>query len=175
MPQLPNKAITSMEPASTSSAATIALAKYFGTQLIIGVISTALAFIVLPPKTKIEFFGRMVCTLLASYLFGPILVAAVHGWFPGLFDSAAAVAALNGQDTSFGVLYVSAPLQVIAGMPAWWIIGAFIRWFDRRNDKDIGGLFTDVRRTIWPGNQSSSQRSDAGPAISPKPDDPSNV
>jgi len=163
-----------MEPASTSSAASIALAKYFGSQLIIGAIATALAFIVLPPKTKAEFFGRMLCTLLASYLFGPILVAAAHSWFPGLFDSASAVAALNGQDTSFGVLYVSAPLQVIAGMPAWWIIGAFIRWFDKRRGEDIGDLFTDARRVIWPG-RSGQNRADTGSNLSPRPDDPGNV
>ncbi len=170
-----SRTVIPMEPASASSAASVALAKYFGSQIVMGVIATALAFLVLPPKTKTEFFGRMICTLLASYLFGPILVAVVHGWFPGLFDSAAAVAALNGQDPSFGVLYISAPLQVIAGMPAWWIIGAFVRWFDRRQSGDIGDMFADVRGMFLPGSRRGADAEKRQPRISPRPDDLGDV
>lgn len=166
-----NKALTPMEPASTSSAATIALAKYFGMQLILGVISTALTFIVLPPKTRVEFFGRMACTLLASYLFGPVLVAAAHGWFPELFDSAAAVAVLHGQDASFGVLYVSAPLQVIAGMPAWWVIGAFVWWFDRRRGSDIGDLVSEARSVFVGGRGEPSRAGSISPRASGNSDE----
>lgn len=164
-----SKALTNMEPASTGSAAGFALAKYFGTQLLLGAVATALAFIVLPPKTKTEFIGRMACTLLASYLFGPMLVSAFHTWFPGLFESAAAVAVLNGQDASFGVLYIAAPLQVVAGMPAWWIIGAFMRWFDKRRGADIADMWNDARSTL-PSLRTPSSAAPAQREISPMPD-----
>jgi hypothetical protein len=134
-----------MEPASTTVGASTALIKYFGAQILIGVGATSLAFLVMPPKSKGEFFGRMICTLLASYIFGPVLVAVVHSWYPAIFDSAQAVAALNGQDPAFGVLYVSTPLQVVAGIPAWWVIGALVRWFDKRRDADLGELVNEAR------------------------------
>ena len=138
-----------MEPTTTSSVAGFALVKYFGSQLIFGAFATALAFIVMPPKTTRELFGRMVCTLLASFIFGPILVAFVHSWMPQLFDSAIAVAAMNGQEKEFGIMYIAAPLQVLAGMPAWWIVGAFMRWFEKRKDADIGSWIAEIRSIFW--------------------------
>lgn len=137
-----------MEPTSTSSVAGLALVKYLGSQLIFGAFATALAFIVMPPKSTRELFGRMVCTLLSSFIFGPILVAAAHSWYPGLFESAIAVAQLNGQDKEFGIMYIAAPLQVLAGMPAWWVVGAFMRWFEKRKDADIGSLIDEIRDKV---------------------------
>lgn len=145
-----------MEPTSTTFGAGAALMKYFGAQILIGVAATALAFLVMPPKTKGEFFTRMICTLLASYIFGPILVAVVHSWYPAIFESAQAVAVLNGQEPSFGVLYVSTPLQVVAGLPAWWVIGALLRWFDKRKDADLGQLISDARKDFAPGDKKNA-------------------
>lgn len=155
-----------MEPTTTTVGASTALVKYFGAQILIGVAATSLAFLVMPPKTKAEFCARMICTLMASYIFGPMLVALVHSWYPAIFDSARAVAVLNGQDQSFGVLYVSTPLQVVAGIPAWWLIGAFLRWFDRRNADDIGDLLRDARRDFSPGRR-PDHAAPAAPPVQP--------
>ncbi|WP_254679549.1 hypothetical protein [Janthinobacterium sp. HH106] len=100
------------------------------------------------PKTKKEAFTRFFVSTLFSILFGPALVVAVRSWWPTLFDSAKDVAALYGSDPAVGFLFIAAPLMVAAGLPAWWVLGATVRWLDKRKDKDIGELARDVAAAV---------------------------
>lgn len=70
-----------------------------------------------------EGFARLFCTIVASSVFGPILVVYLHSNRPELFESAQVVAGLYQLEPAVGLLFVSAPLLVIAGLPAWWLIG----------------------------------------------------
>ena len=76
------------------------------------------------------------------------MVMVVHSWMPGLFDSARAVAVLYGSDPALGFLFIAAPLMVAAGLPAWWVLGATVRWLDKRKDKDIGELARDAAAIV---------------------------
>ena len=40
------------------------------------------------------------------------------------------------------------PALVAAGLPAWWVLGACVRWFDRRRGKDIGELAADAAAVV---------------------------
>jgi hypothetical protein len=71
-------------------------------------------------------------------------VAALHAWSPDLFGAAREVAQLYGLEPAMGLLFVAAPVMVLAGLPAWWILGAVMRWFDKRRDKDIAELAHDA-------------------------------
>ena len=112
-----------------------------------GVIAAALTFIVAWPKTVREGVLRVSCTVLTSFVGGPFLVILVKGWWPQVFGTAREVAALYGLPPEAGFLLVAAPLQVMAGLPTWWIMAACALWFDRRKEMDIGQLAIEAAET----------------------------
>lgn len=125
-----------------------ALVKIFGVPVLAGAAATALIFLFMWPKTLHEAFLRLTASIAASGIFGPFAVMALHSWWPSLFDSAKAVTILYGGDPALGVLFVAGPVMVLAGLPAWWLIGGVIRWLDRRRDKDIGEIAHDAAEVV---------------------------
>lgn len=136
------------EPMSTSAAAGGALIKIFGLPVLAGSLAAALGFMFMWPKTKGEAFARFATSIIFSATAGPLLVVWLRSYSPELFESAKDVAAMYGADQAVGFLFVAAPLLVAAGLPAWWIIGAVIRWFENRRSKDIGEMLDDATATI---------------------------
>lgn len=131
-----------------TTAAGGALIKLFGIPVLAGAAATSLGFMFMWPKNKKEAFTRFFVSTLSSILFGPALVVAVRSWWPTLFDNAKDVALLYDSDPALGFLFIAAPLMVAAGLPAWWVLGATVRWFDKRRDKDIGELARDMAATV---------------------------
>ena len=127
-------------PEPFAPAAGGAVLKYFGLHISAGALAAALGFLVLWPRTMKEGFARLFCTIVASSVFGPVLVVHMHASRPDLFLSAEAVAGLYGLPYAFGLLFVATPLLVIAGLPAWWLIGAVLRFFERDGDSWLGSL-----------------------------------
>ncbi len=132
----------------TSTAAGGALIKIFGVPLVAGAIATALGFMFMWPRSAREAFIRIACTVVTSALIGPVLVVFVHYWWPGLFSAAKSVAVLCGTDPAIGFLFIAAPMMVMGGLPAWWIIGGIVRWFDKRKEKDIGEMARDAAGVV---------------------------
>lgn len=132
------------EPTSGSVAASGLLFKYFGAQACGSAIAVALGFLFLWPRSLKEAFVRIASTILASSLFGPALTMLVHSWWPGMFDSARAFAIHHEMPEIVGVLFVSTPVITLAGLPAWWILGALVLWFESRRGKDIGEMAGDA-------------------------------
>lgn len=135
------------DPASTS-AGSAALLKMFGIHISAGALAAALGFLVLWPRTMKEGFARLFCTIVASSVFGPILVVYLHSNRPELFESAQVVAGFYQLEPAVGLLFVSAPLLVIAGLPAWWLIGAALRLFERDGDSWLGAFAQWVKRKL---------------------------
>lgn len=136
------------EPTATSAAASGALIKYFGLHIGAGALAATLGFLVLWPRTMKEGFARLFSTIVASSVFGPVLVVQMHSARPELFASASAVAALYGLEPALGLLFVATPLLVIAGLPAWWLIGAALRFFERDGDSWLGALAQWFKRKL---------------------------
>jgi hypothetical protein len=65
-----------------------------------------------------------------------------------LFASSGQLAVLAGGPAELGVLLVAAPFLVLAGLPAWWILGALLLWFDRRRSKDIAEIAQDAAEAV---------------------------
>jgi len=130
-------------PVSTS-----ALAKILGLQIMAGILAVTLGFLVLWPKTMAEGLARLLCTLLASSLFGPVILVHLYHQYPLLFESAQALAALYGIDPALGLLFVATPALVIAGLPAWWMIGALLRMFEKDSDGLLGAVGGFVKRKL---------------------------
>lgn len=137
------------EPTTTAAAGGIALLKFFGVPIAFSSISVALGFVLMWPKSLKEAIVRIVCTVLSSTVFGPMLMILLYAWKPDLFESARHVAVLNGLDPSFGLVVLSGPLMVMAGLPAWWVLGAAVLWLERRKGRDLGELVADARK-IFP-------------------------
>lgn len=125
-----------------------ALAKLFGVPIAAGTAATALGFLVMWPKTLKEGAVRLACSLAASGVAGPFFVIALHSWWPSVFASAGQVASLYGLPAELGMLYVSAPFLVLAGLPAWWILGGLVLWFDRRRGKDLAEMAHDAAMAV---------------------------
>lgn len=138
----------SMPAIETTSAAGGAIIKLLGVPVVAGACASALVFLFMWPKTLHEAFLRLACTIATSVIAGPFLVIALHSWWPSLFDSAKAVAVLYGTDPALSVVFVSGPVMVLAGLPAWWLIGGLIRWLDRRKNKDLGELVHDAAEIV---------------------------
>lgn len=142
------------EPISTTSAAGgLALVKLFGGTTVAASAAVTLGFLFLWPKSLKEAVLRIACTLICSTFFGPIFVVAVHSWWPSLFTSAATLAVTAGAPSLMGLLFVAAPILVAAGLPAWWVVGATVRWFDRRREQDLGQMVADARAVLYSINQ----------------------
>ncbi|MGK5027234.1 hypothetical protein [Janthinobacterium sp. RB2R34] len=122
--------------------------KLLGLPLLAALLATMLSFMVMWPRSRKEAVIRICSSIIIATFTGPVLVAAVLSWWPALFDSANAVAVLYGCDPATGFLFIAAPLMAAIGLPAWWVLGACVRWFDRRRDKDIGELAADVAAAV---------------------------
>lgn len=122
------------EPASGAAAAAAAgLAKSSPLlTFVAGAIAAGLMFAVLWPRTAREGVSRIACTIAGSMLAGKPLLAFVHAhaaWYP--------VA-----DEANMLVFVG------AGLPAWWLLGGFARWFDRRRKRDLGEMFNDAADVV---------------------------
>jgi len=125
-----------------------ALLKLFGVQITAGALAAALGFLVLWPKSMAEGFARLFCTLIASSLFGPVILVHIHHAHPDLFQSAQQLAALYEIDPALGLLFVATPALVIAGLPAWWVIGALLRMFEKDGEGLLSALGGFVKRKL---------------------------
>lgn len=141
-----NKEADMTEPAS--AAVSGAVIKYFGVHLFAGALAAALGFLVLWPKSLYEGFARLFITIVASSIFGPMLLVHLHSSRPELFASAQEVARLYELDANLGLLFIASPLLVIAGLPAWWLIGALVRLFESSGDSWISGLAQWFKRKL---------------------------
>jgi hypothetical protein len=129
-----------MPETTTATVTGGALLKYLGLHVSAGALAAAVGFLVLWPRTMKEGFARLFCTIVSSSVLGPLMVVKVHTTHPELFTSAEAVAALYGLQPELGLLFVATPLLVTAGLPAWWLIGAVLRFFERDGDSWLGAL-----------------------------------
>lgn len=132
--------------ADTSSAAGgFVLWKALAGLLGVGVLASALGFMVMLPKTMKEAAVRLVATMAGSALAGPFLVAGAYAKWPEVFGAGVQVAHHVGLEPWFGFFMVAAPLLAMAGLPFWWILGAVVLWFEKRKGQDIGQLAADAR------------------------------
>jgi hypothetical protein len=131
--------------AETAGAGTAAAIKYIGLPAIAGAMSAGLGFAVLWPKTAKEAAARFTTAILSSCLFGPFAIASLHAKWPELFASAAQMAVQSDMPPLVGWVAVVAPLLVLCGLPAWWVLGWVMRALDKRKDKDLGEIVDEVK------------------------------
>lgn len=119
------------EPTSSVAGLSAVALKAGGIKALAGAIAVGLMFAVSWPKTRREGVARIVCTLAGSMLAGKPLLAYVAAHFPW-----------------YPVEEGDMLVFVVAGLPAWWLLGGLARWLDKRRNKDLGQMLTDFFATL---------------------------
>ena len=139
-----------MEPSTTGVGgwAAVKLAAAFGLPAALAAI---LGMLIMPPRSAREFVTRTVCTVASSFVFGPILAIAVLSWRPSLAEQAHWLAqrAGTGEDGLLAMLYMLGPCMLLAGLPAWWVLGAYMRWMARMREQGILDWVDEILRRLW--------------------------
>lgn len=138
-----------MEPGSTGlgGLAALKVAMAYG---IPAAVAAMLGLLIMPPHTVREFTVRTVSTVACSFLFGPALASAVIAWKPGLMDAMTWLAR-NGAGTDDALLakfYVLGPSMLLAGLPAWWVLGAYMRWMASMRQKGVLQWAAELRDKV---------------------------
>lgn len=141
-----------VEPTSGAGAgwAAVKVAIAFGAP---AAIAALIGMLIMPPRTVREFISRTTCTVLSSFILGPLLTIWVITWQPGLLAQAVQVAAHTGvaEDlhSLMGLFYVMGPCMLIAGLPAWWVLGAWVRWAQRMQEQGIPNWVAEMKGKIF--------------------------
>ncbi|MFQ1083802.1 hypothetical protein [Bordetella trematum] len=135
-----------MEPSTTGVGgwAAIKLALAFGLP---AALAAALGLLIMPPRTAREFVTRIVCTVVSSFAFGPLLAIGMLSWRPSLAEQAHWLAqrAGTGEDSLLAMLYMLGPCMLLAGLPAWWVLGAYMRCMASMREKGLLAWLGEVR------------------------------
>ncbi|WMD20917.1 hypothetical protein RAS12_00670 [Achromobacter seleniivolatilans] len=146
-----------MEPGSTGlgGLAALKVAMAYG---IPAAVAAMLGLLIMPPRTVREFTVRTVSTVACSFLFGPALASAVIAWKPGLMDAMTWLArhGAGTDDALLAKFYVLGPSMLLAGLPAWWVLGAYMRWMASMRQKGVLQWVAELRDKVL------GMRSDGG-------------
>lgn len=95
----------------------------------IGVLGGAVGFLVLWPKDSKEGFSRIVVSGLSSHFFGKAVLKTIVNFAPWIPSDE-----------------MQAGAYLIAALPAWWILGAVIKYLS--HGKDIKEMAQDVKDVL---------------------------
>lgn len=118
-----------MEPTSGTAATGFAIGKALASPGVIGILGGALGFLILWPKTAKEGFSRLVVSGISSHFFGDAVLRTIvefAEWIPPE--------------------EIRAGAYLIAALPAWWILGAILKYLSRGND--IKQIAQDVKEMM---------------------------
>lgn len=138
-----------MEPGSTSlgGLAALKVAMAYGVP---AAIAAMLGLLIMPPRTIREFTVRTVSTVTCSFLFGPALAASVIAWKPALMEAMTWLAhhGAGTDDALLAKFYVLGPSMLLAGLPAWWVLGAYMRWMASMRKKGVLEWLAEARAKV---------------------------
>lgn len=96
---------------------------------VIGVLGGAVGFLFLWPKDRKEGFSRLVVSGISSHFFGDAVLRTVLNFAPWMHADE-----------------VRAGSYLLAGLPAWWIIGAVLKYLNK--GRDIKEMADDVKGAL---------------------------
>lgn len=142
-----NRSNEKMDPNSAGfgGLAALKIALAFGVP---AALAALIGMLLMPPKTPREFVARTACTVVSSFLFGPLLAIGAISWMPSLMESAHWMAARSGlgEDGLLAMFYVLGPCMLLAGLPAWWVLGAYLRLSAKLQNQDLVDWAVEIRR-----------------------------
>ena len=69
-------------------------------------------------------------------------------WMPDIMSSAYWMAERTGlgEDGLLAMFYVLGPCMLLAGLPAWWVLGAYLRLTAKLQNQDLVDWAVEIRR-----------------------------
>lgn len=137
-----------MEPSTSAGAgwAAIKIAIGFGVP---AALAAVLGLLIMPPKSAKEFVIRATVTVICSFVFGPLLAAMLFTWVPELFNATHWLADRSGLNfPELAMFYVLGPCMLLAGLPSWWILGAYVRWTSKLQHQDALSWVSELLHVI---------------------------
>lgn len=119
------------EPITTGAAgaAGLKILKILASPGVVGVLGGAVGFLFLWPKSRKEGFSRIAISGMSSHFFGDAVLRTIVNFAPWIPKDE-----------------IQAGAYLIAALPAWWILGAVIKYLNRGQDiKEIAG---DVKEML---------------------------
>jgi len=117
-----------MEPTG-STATGVAIGKALASPGVIGVLAGAIGFLFLWPKDKKEGFSRLAVSGISSHFFGDAVLRTIINFAPWIPADE-----------------IQAGAYLIAALPAWWLLGALLKYLNRGND--IKQIAQDVKEMM---------------------------
>lgn len=121
--------------------------------LLVALLAPVVAFVlglqVLPLDPKDphrDLVRRLMGCAVASLAFGLPMLAYLHHTWPWLWDEASAITVRMGLD-SIGGYAITWACLLVAALPGWWVVGAFMRKLASWKDKTLNEIVTDARET----------------------------
>lgn len=120
--------------------------------MIASALAVVLGFTVVPlaPGRELQDAGRRLAAgVLCSFTIGPLLAFKAIEWWPSLMTPWEHI--LTGQHILWRYLASATPFIALSGVLGFWIVAALMRWFQKREGKDIGELVADARQDFKGG------------------------
>lgn len=111
------------------------------------VLGTVIGFKVVPPtkgKEMDDISTRLLCGLLSSCTLGTYAAYRYIKFDPDWLAFWVKVYQGNDEAFFFGLLSAGLPFVLLAALPGFWIVAAFMRWFQKREGKDIAEMAGDA-------------------------------
>lgn len=112
----------------------------------ISVLSVVVGFTVVPltpGKETLDAARRLACGLLCSFMAGPILAFKAMELAPWVLTPWQVL--LNDQPEIVQKVAAMSPFLALTAVAGFWIVAAWMRWFERREGKDIQELIKEAK------------------------------
>jgi hypothetical protein len=116
--------------------------------LIVSVVSVVVGLTIVPPvpgREHQDIARRLAAGLLCSFTLGPYLAFKFTELQPGFLQFWLRM--LGEGNALLAYLMAAAPFLALTALPGFWIVAALMRWFQKREGKDIGELVRDAKAT----------------------------
>lgn len=114
--------------------------------LVIAAFSVVLGFRVVPlakGREHDDAINRLAAGLLCSFTLGPLTALWAISNYPWVMDPWIKI--LAGQPLLLVYFAAGAPFIAVTAVLGFWIVAAVMRWFAKRDGKDIGELINDAK------------------------------
>lgn len=99
-----------------------------------------------PVRPMRDAARRLAAGLFCSFTLGPVLATLAIDQWPVMLKPWAAI--FPGEHALVGYLFAAAPVIAGSGILGFWIVAAIMKWFVKREGKDIAEIVRDARADI---------------------------
>lgn len=122
--------------------------------VVVSLLATVVGFSVVPltPGRELLDAARRLCAgLLSSFTLGPLAAVKVIEHWPNYLSTVIALVGGAPELLPWAYLTAATPFIALAGIVGFWVVAALMRFFTKRNDKDMLDMAREVRDTLKGG------------------------